>query len=94
METVSRLAPNSASLAVHTEDELQEWIASYIARVKKIPREEIALNVPFSDYDIDSAEMQEMAGELEDFVKHALSPNLPYDYPTIERLAAHLAGGQ
>ena len=54
------------------------------------PRE-IDVREPFASYGLGSTEMVGLSGELADWLGRQISPTLPYEYPTVETLARHLA---
>jgi acyl carrier protein len=74
-----------------TATEIEEWLVSYLAQVLEIPPDEVEVAIPFERYGLDSATAIGMSGELGDWLGDELDPTLPYDYPTIESLARHLA---
>lgn len=76
-----------------TVQELVQRISEYLAKAMKIGLQDIAIDVEFSQLDFDSALALKMTADLEDLLGRPLSPTLAYNYPTIEKLAAHLAEG-
>ena len=49
------------------------------------------MTIPFDRYGLDSSAAIGMIGDLENWIGIELDPTLPYDYPSIETLAQHLA---
>jgi acyl carrier protein len=80
---------------VHTRDEagIQHWLVEHIAASIKVAPTDIDVTLPFSYYGLDSLAAVGMSGDLEQWLGRKLPPTLTWDYPTIERLAAHLAEG-
>jgi acyl carrier protein len=78
-------SPEDISLAI------QDWLASHISDLLSLPVEEVPADVPFDRYGLDSAAAVGMIGDLGDWLGRTLDPSLPYDYPTAEKLADHLA---
>ncbi len=74
-----------------TARDIQEWIASFIAKEMKLDIWSIDLDADLSQYGFDSALALTMLGELEEFLGRELAPTLAYNYPTIAKLASHLA---
>jgi len=52
---------------------------------------EIDVREPFASYGLGSTELVSLSGELAEWLGRQLSPELTYEYPTIEILARHLA---
>jgi acyl carrier protein len=73
-------------------EQIQEWLANYIAKVLEI-EDAATLNVTtqFDRYGLSSVAAVGMAGDLEEWLGISIDPTLPYDFPTIEALAGHLA---
>ena len=80
--------------ATMTSIVIQNWMIDFFAREMKMNRNDIAVDVEFSEYDFDSALAYSMVSELEDLLDRKLSPTLAYNYPTIEALANCLAGSR
>lgn len=75
---------------LHTNEEIQEWIISYLANLLEIDEEEIDIEEPFDRYGLDSAAAIGLLGDLGTCLKCDLDPTLIYDFPTIETLVNHL----
>lgn len=73
-----------------TEEDIQDWFTSHLAKVLEVDASEIDINIPFDNYGLDSAAAVELTGDLENWLKLKLAPTLLYDYPTIESLSCHL----
>ena len=71
--------------------EIEEWIASYLAPLLHVHRDEIDPRRPFAEFGLDSLAAVTLSGELERWLGRELSPTLAWDYPTIEALSRHLA---
>ena len=84
----SAAAPEKSQTAAAIE----EWLVEQIARRTGISLSEIDVQRPFVDYGLDSVQAVGLAGDLEVWLNRSLSPTLVWDYPTIEALAAYLAG--
>jgi acyl carrier protein len=74
-----------------TEQDLREWLTSYLAGKLSVPPDELDGGRDFEDYGLDSRVGIQMTGKLEKFVERRLSPAILYDYQSIDALAAHLA---
>lgn len=71
--------------------QIEEWLIEYLAQILEVDPDEMDVTVPFDRYGLDSAQAIGMIGELEEWLGEEIDPTLPYDYPTIESLAQHLA---
>jgi acyl carrier protein len=83
--------------AIPTLADIQNWLVSYIADVLEIEPEKVDVTKPFDRYGLDSAAAVGLTGDMEEWLGFDLDPTLPYDYPTIQALANHIAeeaGGQ
>ncbi|MCP3138575.1 acyl carrier protein [Pyxidicoccus xibeiensis] len=73
-----------------SEEALQSFISERIAHWLGTAPEEVDRRVDFTDYQLDSVALASISGELEVRLGRRLSPNLLWEYPTIERLSAYL----
>lgn len=88
----STAASDAAPLAaMMSAEDVGDWIADYIARHLGVPATSIDPAASFDSFALDSAIAIEMTGDLERLLGKAVDPMLVYDYPTIEKLAGHLA---
>ena len=91
-------APNDPATACppqpRAQDDLRirEWLIDQLADYAAVPAHRIDASVPFAMYGVGSKEAVEMAGDLERWLGHPVAPTAAYDHPTIDQLAAHLAG--
>ena len=74
-----------------TAESIQRWLVSHLVEEIGIAAEEIDARAPFESYGLDSMIMVSLTGELEDWLGWQLSPNLLYEYTSIEALSQHLA---
>ena len=78
--------------AVQTAKSIQAWLTSQLAERLGIEPDTIDVREPFAHYELSSKEAVSLSGDAEEWLGRRLSPTLAYEYPTIERLAQHLAG--
>jgi amino acid adenylation domain-containing protein len=82
-------APSSPS---QSRDAITTWLAASVARPLGIRADDVDIRAPMANFGIGSLQAVRLAAELEDWLGRKLSPTLVYDYPTIDALAAFLAG--
>ncbi len=87
-------APAAASAAMPDRIALEGLLREWVARQGAFPVDRISLHQPFSALGLNSVKLVELIGELNDLLSTTLSPTVAFEYPTIERLAVHLAGGR
>ncbi len=75
-----------------TEDELVKFFKIKISEELGISVDEIDPAVEFINFGLDSVKAIFILQHLEHFVGEELNPLLFWDYPTIQSMAAHLAG--
>jgi len=71
--------------------EAQMWLTNYLADLLKLDPGEIDTTTTFDAYGLDSTAAVGLTGDLEEWLGFEVDPAAPYDYPTIEALAQHLA---
>ena len=71
--------------------QIREWLTAYMAAALGTDASTIDLKAPFERYGLDSSAIVGMAGDLEAWLGFEIDPTLPYDYPTVDGLAGHLA---
>ncbi|MCL2934243.1 MAG: phosphopantetheine-binding protein, partial [Trichodesmium sp. MAG_R03] len=71
-------------------ENIKSWLVSQLAERLEIDTDEIDIERDFSDYGLNSIEVVNLSGELENLLGRRLPPTLLLDYPTIESLAEYL----
>jgi acyl carrier protein len=80
-------------LAQHTFESIRSWLLDAIATELETPPAAVAADVEFADLGLGSRQAIMITGDLEEFLgREELDPALLWDYPTIDKLARHLAG--
>ena len=77
----------------HSRAEIEAWLIDRIARKVPMDRRKIDPRQPFNSFGIDSVTAASLTGDMEEWMGRELSPTLMYDYPSINELGKHLAGG-
>ncbi len=81
-----------ADIRGHDADGITEWLVGRIAGELKVAPETIPLDETFFNVGLNSLNTLIISGELSDFLGiEEFSPSLFWDYPTIQKLAEHLA---
>jgi acyl carrier protein len=73
------------------QSELAEWIACWLSRELKMARAAISPDQAFFQYGMDSVHAMMLVGDLEGLLERRLSPTLAWSFPTVEKMASHLA---
>ena len=69
---------------------IKSWLISQLAERLEIETDQIDIQRDFTDYGLNSIEVVNLSGELENLLGRRLPPTLLLDYPTIESLAEYL----
>ena len=80
---ISKIAP--------TEEEIEVWLVSHLARHLNILPNEIAVNESFADYGLDSSVAVSITGDLAEWIGYELEPTLFWEHPNIKAIALYLA---
>lgn len=73
-------------------ERIEGLLVTRIAEVVDVPESEIPLDRPFAELGLSSQELVLLSGDLEQALGCSLSPTIAWEYPTIQSLAAMLAG--
>ncbi|NEQ72401.1 MAG: aminotransferase class I/II-fold pyridoxal phosphate-dependent enzyme [Okeania sp. SIO2C9] len=79
---VPKLSPSTETI--------KSWLISQLAERLELDIHEIDIERDFIDYGLNSIEVVNLSGELENLLGRRLPPTLLLDYPTIEALAEYL----
>lgn len=71
---------------------IEAWLVDYLADRLGRDRSEIRRTERFERMGVDSLAVVSMTGELEEWLGRKVEPTLAYDHPTVQDLAAALAG--
>lgn len=71
-------------------ENIKSWLVSQLAERLELEINEIDIERDFTDYGLNSIEVVNLSGELENLLGRRLPPTLLLDYPTIESLAEYL----
>ncbi|MGD1805490.1 MAG: acyl carrier protein [Trichodesmium sp.] len=75
-----------------SEEELQDWLVSYLSQMLDIDIEEVSTTTSFARYGLNSSASISLIHNLSDWIGQEIDPTIMYSYPTIEAIAKHLAG--
>ncbi|HZQ95861.1 MAG TPA: acyl carrier protein [Candidatus Sulfotelmatobacter sp.] len=73
-----------------TAARLEQWLVGRIAGILEIPREQVGVDRPFAEFGMESVQLFELSGDLEEFVGRRLPETVVWDYPTIRQLSQYL----
>ena len=75
-----------------TRNEIENWLIEWLIKEANISREDMDLDKPFADYHLDSLTTVELSYDLEEFTSKKLDVTAAFNYPTINKMSAHLPG--
>ncbi|MFN6486986.1 MULTISPECIES: non-ribosomal peptide synthetase/type I polyketide synthase [unclassified Nostoc] len=73
-----------------SQQEIAAWLISKVAQELQLVPENIDIRQPLADYGLSSLKIVRFSGELQEFIGRQLSPDIFYDYPSIEALSQFL----
>jgi polyketide synthase 12 len=76
---------------VQPQNELLDWPRNSASEHINIPADDIDANEPLSNLGLESTSVMALARRLSTYVGRNISPTILYSYPTITKIAAHLA---
>lgn len=76
---------------MNTKHDIQDWIRHHLAELLEREPAEIDMEASFNQLGLDSSCAVALVGDLEDHLGIEIEPTLPYDYPSIRKLAEQLA---
>jgi acyl carrier protein len=79
------------SITMMTADDIQDWLASQIAKQIGVDPDDIDLYVSFDSYGLDSVQLMDIASLGKQYFGLQLSPIVIWNYPNIELLSQYLA---
>lgn len=71
--------------------DIRTWLIEQIAAILSLSEDDIDPAETFDSFGLASRDAVSLSGDLEDYLGRRLSPTLLYQYPTINKLAEHLA---
>lgn len=74
-----------------TKEEIAQWCTQFIATTFDIPLAEIYSDAEFQSFGFDSTALVGFSAELEAWLGRELDPSVLFNYPTVDRLADHVA---
>ncbi|MEM9216876.1 MAG: AMP-binding protein [Cyanobacteria bacterium P01_F01_bin.150] len=74
-----------------TEEEIEVWIVSHLARHLNVRPDEIDVNESFTDYGLDSSVAISTTGDLAEWLNFELEPTLFWEYTNIKAIALYLS---
>ncbi len=89
-EASSSLATRHSPLATSSEA-LRDWLVARMARLLKLPPDQIDADKPWSAYGMGSLALAALASDLQEWLGRPLSPTLLYSAPTVGALVGVLA---
>ncbi len=82
----------AAQVSKESYDDIRSWLVETIAATLNVPALKIGTDEEFTNLGLGSRQAILITGDLETFLnRDELDPALLWDYPTIDKLARHLA---
>ncbi|MCX4883661.1 MULTISPECIES: acyl carrier protein [unclassified Streptomyces] len=75
-----------------TRRQVRSWLVGRVAEHLKVAPETVSPQAVFSELGLSSVQAVELTAELEDFSGLKIPPTMVYEYPTIDDVAAYVAG--
>jgi acyl carrier protein len=73
-----------------TVEDIQNWLIDQFAQQLNVDPDDIDIEEPFDNYELDSSKALVLLGRLEKWLGKELNPVLIFNYPTIAELAERL----
>ena len=74
-----------------TEVEICEWCTTYLAKVLKVPADQVDPQAGFARLGVDSAASVLFVMDIEEWLDLELPANIAYEYKSVAELAGYLA---
>jgi acyl carrier protein len=74
-----------------THEQICQWLVDHLSQVLNIDAKQVDITLEFDDYGLDSRDAVGMIGELGEWLKRDLDPNLIYEYRSIDELSTYVA---
>jgi len=74
--------------SLSTQEEIESWLVQRFAQISQVGANDIDVDRPFADYELDSAVAVTVSQELSAQVGQTLPITLFWEYPTIASLAS------
>lgn len=82
---------DGATESLKSVADIQAWLATHLAQSLELEPQQIDVHKDFTDYGLNSIEVVDISGELEQVLGRRLDPTLVFEYPNIQALSAYLA---
>lgn len=79
------------SIPLRTADEVDDWLVRNFADALHVEARELDPSAPLSNYGLQSVTVMDIATQLSQWIGFKISPNIVYDFPTINALTKHLS---
>jgi len=73
------------------QEDVSEWIKSYVARLLGVDSDGIDVDTPFERYGLDSTAAVGLSGDLGELLGLRLDTNIVFHFPTVSSLAEHVS---
>jgi acyl carrier protein len=73
-----------------TQEQIGQWIQTYLAKMLEVDPEEVDRNYEFERFGMSSSAAVSLVGDLEEWLNIEISPALFFEFTTIDQVSAHL----
>lgn len=87
----TKLNSTNPEQAVHTAETIQAWLILKLSTALNVNADKIGVQLPLTSFGLDSILTFNLTGDLADWLGYEIPATLLWDYPTIDKLASHLA---
>ncbi|MBD2279361.1 acyl carrier protein [Aphanizomenon flos-aquae] len=74
-----------------TQQQISQWIKTYLADILEIDADKIDENYEFERFGLNSSAAVSLVGDLEEWLGFELSPSLFFEFNTIAQVSTYLA---
>lgn len=75
-----------------TAQDITRWLKNHLGNALGLAAESLRTDLPFKQYGLDSLATMVLCGSLSRWLNQPVPVTLPYNYPTVDQMAHHLAG--
>lgn len=78
------------NIKAKNKKQISNWLITYVSHLVEMSPEDVATDVTFDSYGIDSTGAAGLSGDLSNWLGCSLNASLIHDYPTIDAVSQYL----